>query len=72
VLGVVNSVISAYYYLRVVATMWMREGEAADSPVCPALQVGVGLAALATVLLGLWPGPILTLAQAAARVLFGG
>ena len=71
-LGVVNSVISAYYYLRVVVAMWMREGETVETtPVCPALQVGVGLAALATVLLGLWPGPIMELARVASAVLFG-
>ena len=75
VLGVVNSVISAYYYLRVVVTMYMREprpAEAAAAPVCPALQVGVGLAALAIVVLGLWPTPLLELAQQAASALLGG
>ena len=75
VLGVVNSVISAYYYLRVVVTMYMREprpDEAAAAPVCPALGVGVGLAALATVLLGLWPTPLLELARQAATALLGG
>lgn len=75
VLGVVNSVISAYYYLRVVGMMFMKErpaGAAAESPVCPALQVGVGIALLATILWGVWPGPIMDLAQRAVVVLGGG
>jgi NADH-quinone oxidoreductase subunit N len=75
VLGVVNSVISAYYYLRVVAVMYMREGsvaEASTTQVSPALQVGVGLAALAVVILGIWPAAILEMAAAAVKGLLGG
>jgi NADH-quinone oxidoreductase subunit N len=75
VIGVVNSVISAYYYLRVVVVMYMVDGRAAEgaaSPVCLALQVGVGLAAVAIVVLGLWPGPILELARQGALALMGG
>jgi NADH-quinone oxidoreductase subunit N len=74
ILGVVNSVISAYYYLRVVVFMYMREGvpeEAGAAPVCLALQVGVGVASLAVVALGLWPAPILDLARVAAALLGG-
>jgi NADH-quinone oxidoreductase subunit N len=75
ILGVVNSVLSAYYYLRVVVYMYMREGVSLpdeQAPVCLALQVGVGLAALAVVLLGLWPAPILDLARVAIAALLGG
>jgi NADH-quinone oxidoreductase subunit N len=75
VFGVVNSVISAYYYLRVVVVMYMKPGQPAEgtaSPVCLALQVGVGLAAVATVVLGLWPGLILDLARLSAIALMGG
>jgi NADH-quinone oxidoreductase subunit N len=69
--GVVMSVVSAYYYLRVVVAMYMREpvGEDDWSPVSPAaalaLAVSVGLA----LLLGVWPAPVLTLARLAARSL---
>ncbi|MEJ2208096.1 MAG: NADH-quinone oxidoreductase subunit N [Anaerolineae bacterium] len=79
IVGVLNSVISAYYYLRVVAYMYMRPepspapGAApAPFPVSPALQVGLGLAAAAVVVLGIWPGPILDLARMAAASLLGG
>ena len=74
-LGVINSVVSAYYYLRVVATMYMRggepeEGEAASASV--ALRVGLILAAIVVVLLGLWPAPIINLARTAVAALLGG
>jgi hypothetical protein len=49
-----------------------RTAEAAASPVCLALQVGVGLATVAIVVLGLWPGPILELARLGALALMGG
>jgi len=75
VVGVINSVVSAYYYLRVVAVLWLGEGvdaAAQDRPPAPALQAAVGLAAAATVLLGVWPRPLLELARCAAAALFGG
>ena len=75
VFGVINSVISAYYYLRVVVVMFMKEGKEAEgtqAPVCLALQVGLGVAAIAIVVLGLWPAPILDLARQAATSLLGG
>ena len=75
VFGVVNSVVSAYYYLRVVAVMFLQEREmtgGAPALVCPAVQVGLGLAAALIVVLGVWPTPILDLARQAALALFGG
>jgi NADH-quinone oxidoreductase subunit N len=75
IVGVVNSVISAYYYLHVVVYMTMREGVpegAGATPVCLALQVGVGVASFAVVILGLWPGAIVELGRVAATALLGG
>jgi NADH-quinone oxidoreductase subunit N len=75
IVGVVNSAVSAYYYLRVVAVMYMRESgqeQAAVTPLCPALAVGIGLASAAIVILGLWPVPVLDLARAAVVALVGG
>jgi NADH-quinone oxidoreductase subunit N len=73
--GVVNSVISAYYYLRVVAAMAWPE----RLPVTPVglrvprgVQAAVALAALAVVVLGLWPGQVVDLARLAAASLWGG
>ena len=76
IVGVINSVISAYYYLRVVAAHVHARGGACRSGAVAAcaspLQVGVGLAALAIVVLGLWPAPILDLARMALAALLGG
>jgi NADH-quinone oxidoreductase subunit N len=79
IVGVLNSVISAYYYLRVVAVMYMKESPAREEPaasgskrVCPALQVGLGLASVAVVLVSIVPAPILNLARASVLALLGG
>jgi len=60
--GVINSVISAYYYLRVVGRMAQDEpaGETAD-PRGVGLSIGVALAAIGVVVIGLWPAPLLGL-----------
>jgi NADH-quinone oxidoreductase subunit N len=69
--GVIMSVVSAYYYLRVVVAMYMREpvGEDDWSPVSPAAALALAVSAGLTLLLGVWPAPVLTLARLAARSL---
>lgn len=62
VIGVITSLVSAYYYLRVVVLMFMREG-AGEALNQPLVNVAVGATALATFVLGLFPGPLLQLAQ---------
>ena len=64
VLMAVNSVIGAYYYLRVIVVMYMREGSAeamAAAPVRFPLAVNVVLAvtAIGTVYFGLFPNQVL-------------
>jgi NADH-quinone oxidoreductase subunit N len=69
--GVMMSVVSAYYYLRVVVAMYMREpvGEDDWSPVSPAAALALAVSVGLTLLLGVWPAPVLTLARIAARSL---
>ena len=69
--GVTMSVVSAYYYLRVVVTMYMRDpvGEDDWSPVPPAAALALAFSAAVTLLLGVWPAPLLALARTAARSL---
>jgi NADH-quinone oxidoreductase subunit N len=69
--GVVMSVVSAYYYLRVVVVMYMREpaGEDTWSPVSPPAAFALAVSAALTLVLGVWPAPVLTLARLAARSL---
>jgi len=55
--------------------MFLQEHEGAvdtAATVCPAVQVGLGVAAAAIVVLGIWPAPILDLARQAAVAFFGG
>jgi NADH-quinone oxidoreductase subunit N len=69
--GVVMSVVFAYYYQRVVVAMYMREpmGEGDWSPVSPAAALALGVSAALTLPLGVWPGPLPSLARLAARSL---
>jgi NADH-quinone oxidoreductase subunit N len=68
VLGLLNSAVAAYYYLRVLVVMYFKEpGEAAESipPPGAALQVAVYGSALGTLLLGIFPGWLLGFAKMA-------
>jgi NADH-quinone oxidoreductase subunit N len=70
VVAVVNSVISAYYYLRVVKVMWFNEPVTADKvPSSWALRLALGLTCLGVLVVGTLPAPIMKLAETAARML---
>jgi NADH-quinone oxidoreductase subunit N len=69
IIGVLTSLISAYYYLRVVVTMYMREGDAETSRE-PWLDLTWGLAALATVVLSFVPMALFAWASGAVLKLF--
>jgi NADH-quinone oxidoreductase subunit N len=69
IIGVLTSLISAYYYLRVVVIMYMREGEPQTTR-DPWLNLTWGLTALATVVVSLIPGPLFDLASQAVLKLF--
>ncbi len=68
ILGVINSAIAAYYYLRVIVVMYMREPreDAALPPVPTAMTTALAVCALATLWLGILPGPVLDYASRAA------
>jgi NADH-quinone oxidoreductase subunit N len=55
VIGVITSVISGYYYLRVVYLMYMFDGEG-EVVAGSALKIAVAAMAIATLILGLFPG----------------
>jgi NADH-quinone oxidoreductase subunit N len=69
VIGVLTSLISAYYYLRVVVTMYMREGEP-ETTREPWLDLTWGLTALATVVLSFLPMALFAWASEAVLKLF--
>ncbi len=71
IIGVINSAIAAYYYLRVIVYMYMREPRT-DAPMAPLpATVGFSLAAgvVATLYLGVLPNRVLEYALAGARAL---
>jgi NADH-quinone oxidoreductase subunit N len=67
IVGILTSALGAYYYLRVVVYMYMRPAEGPEEAIAsPALSIGLAIAAVAVVLLGLGPEPIASLARAAS------
>ena len=69
VIGLLNSVLGAYYYLRVLVFMYMREPEP-GAPIATPMRSGfvttaLVLAALLVILLGVLPGSSLDVAAAA-------
>ncbi len=69
VLGLLNSAVAAYYYLRLLVVMYMHEpGEATEKlePLTPGLGLALLLPALGTVFLGIAPGAVVAAASAGA------
>ena len=65
IVGAINTAISAFYYLRVVVTMYMREPEEEleFSPYPSTLVIGLVLAAIGVLLIGILPSLLLNPAQ---------
>lgn len=61
IIGVLNSAIAAYYYLRIIVVMYMREPrvEAPVAPVTPGLGLALALSLAVTIYLGVLPGRVL-------------
>jgi NADH-quinone oxidoreductase subunit N len=67
VIGVLNSAAAAYYYLRVVVNMYMREPEGVPAVVMPSFAGGLAVvvALWGIIQLGVFPAPLFDLAQSA-------
>jgi NADH-quinone oxidoreductase subunit N len=66
VLGLLNSAVAAYYYLRILVVMYMKEpGEATSTlpPLSPGIRTTLWAAALGTLLLGIFPSVVLNFAR---------
>jgi len=62
--GVATSIVAAFYYLNVVRLMFFRTVEGANRLIIPgAVRVGLAIAAAATLLIGLYPQPLISLAS---------
>ncbi len=71
IIGVLNSAVGAYYYLRIIVMMYMREAREGvpATPISPALGVALAISVAATLYLGLLPGRILEYASRSAAEL---
>lgn len=70
VIGVLNSVLSMYYYLRVVVVMYMKEkpeGEETLIPANGAIAAALALAVIGILVFGVYPGPLYAAAQTAIQ-----
>ena len=67
VLGVLNSLISAFYYLRVVYVMYMQPLPRREPGFAPAFSItaAAAVSAIGVVILGLYPTPLFAAAQSA-------
>jgi NADH-quinone oxidoreductase subunit N len=71
IIGVLNSGVGAYYYLRIIVMMYMRESRK-ETPVTPApfaLRVAMATCMVATLYLGIFPDGVLQYAQDSAEKL---
>jgi NADH-quinone oxidoreductase subunit N len=72
VIGVLNSAVSLYYYIRVVVFMYLKKETAGSEPrLGPALGFTLGLAVAMTLLLGVYPRALFDAAESSAATLRG-
>src|SRR5262249_26945440 len=71
IIGVLNSAIGAYYYLRIIVMMYMREArsQVPVAPVPAGLGVALALSLAATIYLGILPNSVLRYTQRSAHEL---
>ena len=70
VLGVLASVVGAYYYLRIVKIMYFDEPAPAFTPLNGELRLILGISGLFVLLFVVYPAPLVDAAAAAAKSLF--
>ena len=73
IIGVLSSVVGAFYYVRIIKIMYFDEpAEAFERPIGRELAAVIGVAAVFVVLFVVFPSPIVDSAASAAAVLFPG
>jgi NADH-quinone oxidoreductase subunit N len=74
IIGVINSAVGAYYYLKIIVVMYMKEPqeEVPALPVPLAMRTALVLTLAATVYLGVFPEPVLDFSQRSALQLVQG
>ena len=67
-IAVVNSVVSAFYYIKVIKVLYVAEPVGGPVTAGPFIRLALLLTAGAIVLLGLYPTPLIEFARSAAEV----
>ena len=70
IIGIVASVVGAFYYLRIIKIMWFDEPAGAFVPVAGELRIVLGVSGLLVLFYVLIGGPVSTYAEAAAKTFF--
>jgi NADH-quinone oxidoreductase subunit N len=70
VIGVLASVVGAYYYLRIIKIMWFDEPAGSFVPMAGELRIVLGVSGAFVLFYVLIGGPIGTIAEAAAKTFF--
>jgi len=70
VIGVLASVVGAYYYLLIVKVMYFDDPAKAFQPMPGLLRLVLGVSGLAVLLFFVYPAPVLDAATVAAKSLF--
>ncbi|MDO8577977.1 MAG: NADH-quinone oxidoreductase subunit N, partial [Dehalococcoidales bacterium] len=69
IIALVNTAISAYYYLRVVKVMWFGEPASAEGVYSStALRISLLIACFGVLLLGIFPGILMNVTEAANKL----
>jgi NADH-quinone oxidoreductase subunit N len=65
IIGVINSVISVYYYLRITVIMYMKEPTREFSPltISPLIVAAIVISVVGTLQLGIFPSKVMEIAQ---------
>jgi NADH-quinone oxidoreductase subunit N len=73
IIGVMNSLVSVFYYLRITVLMYMKPAEADLGPVAfsPAQTAVVAVTAAGVLLIGIFPGGLYNLALTAVKIFPG-
>jgi NADH-quinone oxidoreductase subunit N len=70
VIGVLNSAVSLYYYVRIVVFMYLKTDTSGSEPTLnPMLAVALAVAVVATLALGVYPRLLFEIAEASAQTL---
>jgi NADH-quinone oxidoreductase subunit N len=67
IVAVLMSAVSMFYYLRVVVAMYLRDGQAAEVTVSGGVRFVAVLCLVATLVLGVWPTPLIDQVKASSQ-----